>query len=316
MHNYAKPYVKMPRGKTSRLPKRRLAVNKFSVGPQSRYTQRMKKHHSQRSQKYHNRVARRYDNMYDDPYWAFHDRLTWEHVRGFLPANTSAHVMDLGCGTGKWGLKLLKMGYPTLFVDHAAGMLEQVRLKLAEWSQQPDLAGKAVRGTTCLADAATLDGVPSEQFDLLLAMGDVVSICSSPAGCLAAMKRVLRPGGVAIFTVDNLLAGLDHYAEMGDVNKLVEFAAAGSTQWLTNDKSEQFALQMFSPAGISKLAAGQGFSIVSMIGKTVLPVRKNRKLFENPHALEKMLKAESLLARDPAALGRAGHLQLAVRKDA
>ncbi len=276
----------------------------------------MKINHSQRSQKYHNRVARRYDNMYDDPYWAFHDRLTWDHVRAFLPANTSDPVMDLGCGTGKWGLKLLKMGYPTLFVDHASAMLEQVQLKLSEWSQQPDLAGKAARGATCLADAATLDGVPNQQFALLLAMGDVVSICSSPAGCLAAIKRVLRPGGVAIFTVDNLLAGLDHYAEMGDVNKLVEFVATGSTQWLTSDKSEQFSLQMFSPAGIIKLAAAQGLSMVSMIGKTLLPVRKNRKLFEDPHALEKMLKAESLLARDPAALARASHLQLAVRKEA
>src|SRR4051794_10302591 len=30
------------------------------------------------SRRYHDRVARQYDSIYDeDPYWAFHDELTW-----------------------------------------------------------------------------------------------------------------------------------------------------------------------------------------------------------------------------------------------
>ena len=60
------------------------------------------------SRRYHDRVARQYHAIYDDPYWDFHDELTWRIIKPHLPRQTSAQCADLGCGTGKWGLKLLK----------------------------------------------------------------------------------------------------------------------------------------------------------------------------------------------------------------
>src|SRR5438874_5842944 len=86
--------------------------------------------HDNRSRRYHDRVARQYDAIYDDPYWAFHDELTWRQIKPWLPRDATAACADLGCGTGKWGLKLLKSGFATTFVDHAAAMIEQVRAKL------------------------------------------------------------------------------------------------------------------------------------------------------------------------------------------
>jgi hypothetical protein len=38
------------------------------------------------SKRYHDRVARQYDAIYDDPYWAFHDELTWRMVKPHLRA--------------------------------------------------------------------------------------------------------------------------------------------------------------------------------------------------------------------------------------
>src|SRR5688572_22569332 len=76
------------------------------------------------SRRYHDRVARKYDAIYDDPYWHFHDELTWRAVKPHLPRDTSAACADLGCGTGKWGLKLLKSGFATTFLDHSAAMIE------------------------------------------------------------------------------------------------------------------------------------------------------------------------------------------------
>src|SRR3954470_23770759 len=84
------------------------------------------------SRRYHDRVARQYDTIYDDPYWEFHDELTWRMIKPHLPRDLSAACCDLGCGTGKWGLKLLKSGFATTFVDHAAAMIEEVRGKLAD----------------------------------------------------------------------------------------------------------------------------------------------------------------------------------------
>ncbi len=51
-----------------------------------------------------------------------------------------------------------------------------------------------------------------------------------------------------------------------------------------------------------------------MTGKTVLPVRNNRRLLEDPAAVERLLKMELELAKDPAAAGRCGHLQVVARR--
>src|SRR3954468_23113183 len=81
------------------------------------------------SRRYHDRVARQYDAIYDDPYWAFHDELTWRLIKPHVPNDLSAQVCDLGCGTGKWGVRLLKSGFATTFVDSSGAMIEQTRAK-------------------------------------------------------------------------------------------------------------------------------------------------------------------------------------------
>ena len=79
-----------------------------------------------RSRRYHDRVARQYDTIYEDSYWDFHDELTWRTVKPNLPRDLSAKCADLGCGTGKWGLKLLKSGFTTTFLDSSGAMIETI----------------------------------------------------------------------------------------------------------------------------------------------------------------------------------------------
>jgi SAM-dependent methyltransferase len=275
----------------------------------------MPRHRSTESnRRYHDRVASRYDSIYDDPYWEFHDRITWNHLKPHLPQNLQAHVLDLGCGTGKWGLKLLKAGYPTTFSDLANNMLQEVRKKLEDWAATPDLAGKAARATVQQADATDLGGLPESHFELVTAMGDVVSICSDPGKCIAEVHRLLKPGGVFVFTVDNYLAAIDHFIESGDLQALAAFVKSGKTEWLTRNAEERFDVRMFAPHQIDALTRARGFEIVSRIGKTVIPARKNRKLFEDPRAVETLVELETMLQKEPAALARASHIQIAARK--
>src|SRR5580658_1220634 len=122
------------------------------------------------SRRYHDRVARRYDTIYDDPFWEFHDELTWRRIKPWLPKDANAHCADLGCGTGKWGQKLLKSGYATTFVDHSAAMIEQVRAKI----------GENQKATLLVADIVQMPQLAAESFSLILAQGDPLSICSDP----------------------------------------------------------------------------------------------------------------------------------------
>jgi len=269
------------------------------------------------NRRFHDRVAARYDTIYDDPFWEFHDRITWNHLKHFLPTNAGgagAAVMDLGCGTGKWGLKLLKAGYATTFSDLSPKMLEEVQKKLDTWAATPDLAGKAARATVQQADAVDLRAFPEGHFELITAMGDVVSICSDAGRCLSEVHRLLKPEGVFVFTVDNHLAAIEHFIDSGNLEALAVFVKTGRTEWLTKNVAERFAVHMFTPAQIEGLVKRNGFTVISRIGKTVIPARQNRKLLEEPGAIETLVELETLLQKDPGAAARASHFQIAARR--
>ena len=264
---------------------------------------------SDRSRRYHDRVARQYDSIYDDPYWHFHDELTWRMIKPYLPRDLTggAACCDLGCGTGKWGLKLLKSGFATTFVDHSAAMIEQVREKLAD---NP----RAKKATLLVADIVDMPALPAEHFSLIVAMGDPLSICSNPLRAAREMQRITKSGGIVIATADNKLAALDHFVERGNLDALEAFVRTGRTQWLTADEREQFELTTFTPASLRKLFEKSGFDVIVVEGKTLVPVRNNKHLFTHERAVERLLKLEEELSRDPAAAARAGHLQIVARR--
>lgn len=260
------------------------------------------------SRRYHDRVAARYDAIYEDPFWEFHDLVTWRLIKPHLPRDLSAACADLGCGTGKWGLKLLKTGFATTFVDNSAAMVGQVREKLES------MGPKGRKGATLVGDIVSLPSLASDQFSLVVAMGDPLSICSDAAAAVREMRRILKPGGVAIATVDNKLGSIDHFIERGNLDAMEQFLQTGRTNWLTQDDAERFELKTFTCLSLRQLFERNGFEVLSITGKTIIPARQNRKLFEYPHAIDRLLRLEEDLARDPASAGRAGHLQIAARR--
>jgi ubiquinone/menaquinone biosynthesis C-methylase UbiE len=253
-------------------------------------------------------VARQYDSIYDDPYWEFHDELTWRWIKPYLPRDATAHCADLGCGTGKWGVRLLKSGFATTFLDHAAAMVEQTRAKLEE------MGPRARRATLVVGDIVDMPQLAPETFELVLAMGDPLSICSDPRRAAREMHRITRPGGVVIATADNKLAALDHFVERANLDELEEFVRTSRTHWLTADEREQFELKTFTPTTLRKLFESAGFEVLQLTGKTVVPVRQNKVLFAKPDAVERLLRLEEALAKDPSSAARAGHLQITARR--
>lgn len=260
------------------------------------------------SRKYHDRVAGQYDAIYDDPYWRFHDELTWRLIKPHLPRDAAGPCLDLGTGTGKWGLKLLKSGFPTTFVDHSAKMIEKAREKL---EGNP----RARKATTLVADIVSMHELPADHFALTLAMGDPLSICSDALAAAREMFRTSRPGGIVIATADNKLAAIGHYIERGSLDALEEFLKTGRTHWLTANEKERFELTTFTPATLRKLFESAGFEVLSLVGKPIVNVRANRKLVEHPDAVERLLRLEMDLMKDPSTAAAAGHLQVTARKN-
>lgn len=262
-----------------------------------------------RSVKYHNRVAKNYDAIYDDAYWQFHDEVTWHRVKPHLPRDANARCLDLGCGTGKWGLKLLKSGFHTTFVDHSPAMVGEVRGKLDE-------LGKTAKAEAFVADIISMPELPDAAFSLTVAMGDPLSICTDPQRAAREMSRTTAPGGVVIATADNKYSAIDAYLARGDVDAFETFIRTGRTKWVTRDSEEQFELTTFTPATLRKLFDRVGFEVIEVSGKTILPVRAHRELIADAALFRRLVKIEEELANDEDAAARASHLQIIARKPA
>ena len=263
-----------------------------------------------KSVKYHNRVARRYDAMYEDAYWRFHDEVTWRAIKPHLPADAGARCLDLGCGTGKWGLKLLKSGYRVTFVDHAPAMIGEVRGKLDE------LGSRAAGSEAIVADIVSMPEVSGGAFALTVAMGDPLSICSDPAKAAGEMWRCCAPGGVVIATADSKLAAAEAYFARGDVEGLEKLLRTGRTRWVTGEEAEQFELHTFTPTELRKLFERAGFEVLGVAGKTILPARANRELLGQleGEVFRRLVQQEMELEKDAGNAGRAAHLQVVARR--
>ena len=78
-----------------------------------------------RNERYHDRIAARYDDVYGSAFWRFYREVSWRHAQRFLPDARPARAADIGCGTGHFGIRLLKAGFAVDFVDLSQNMLEQ-----------------------------------------------------------------------------------------------------------------------------------------------------------------------------------------------
>lgn len=271
------------------------------------YTGGMARNRRNANQRYHDRVAPKYEEIYDDAYWQWHDALTWDHLKRFLPTDLRAPVADLGCGSGKWGRKVLKSGYHVTFVDLSIKMVDQARNQAQE-------SGDSERSAFIQADLVDLSALPKDHFGLCMAMGEPIGLCENPALAVRQIAGTLVQGGVLVGTVDNRIACIDYYLAQNNPDELEKFLRTGRTQWLTREEAERFPIQTFEPDGLRRMLEQAGFQMLELIGKTVLSMRRHRELLEESADRRRWAEIERRLAGDPANLGRCAHLQFAAKK--
>jgi len=117
------------------------------------------------------------------------DNLFVERALGLVRGRTSGVALDLGTGPGQIVLKLTARmpGWRFVGLDRSQNMIAQARKSLAEQLGEP-----AGRVEFFLADANRLP-FTDRSFDLVMS-NSVLHHLAEPAGVLAEMARVARPG--------------------------------------------------------------------------------------------------------------------------
>jgi SAM-dependent methyltransferase len=109
-------------------------------------------------------------------------------VLELFQAERAGRVLDVGCGHGEFGARLLQLGWSVDGVD-----LEPVQVEAA--------VSRGLRARVC----DLTRGLPfgSDTFDALYA-GEVIEHLIDTDAFVAEIARVLKPGGFAILTTPNL----------------------------------------------------------------------------------------------------------------
>ncbi len=259
------------------------------------------------NEKFHDRVSKRYDDIYSGPRWDIWYEISWTPMKAYIPADLRAPVLDLGCGTGKYGLRVAKSGYSVTLSDLSQGMLDVARAKAMEMNLTE-------RVTFLKADVMDLSALPRDHFALAIAQGDVFSFAAHPAKALKETRKVLREGGVVVASLDQTLAAIDHYVDKLDIEGLETLIKKGTMEWLAREQEERFPVHTFPPEQLRDLFETAGFQVLDVFGKTVLPLKRLDPLLTDEPMAERLLALEKKLCRLPSAMGRASHLQIAARK--
>jgi ubiquinone/menaquinone biosynthesis C-methylase UbiE len=259
------------------------------------------------NRRYHDRMSKRYDDVYDTPYWRFYRDVSWRHLQRFLPAQRPGWAGDLGCGTGWFGRRLLKAGLDVLFLDPSGGMLESARAR----NETEGTRGAEVRYVQAgLEDMAAIEDAALE---FATAQGDPLSFCTDPFRALCELRRILKPEGTAVLSVDNRIAGVRVLLDEGDLAGALALLKTGRTKWRAHDRAEEFAMKMFTPAELQHLAERAGFTWLACIAKTCLIQRRHEAWLTGKDRL-RLLESEEAVLADPSWLGTGSHLQFAVRR--
>ena len=128
--------------------------------------------------------AKEYDAWYLSPIGAFVDARETECAMSILPLNLGKNLLDLGCGTGRFSMKMSLLGYHMTGIDLSEPMLDIARAK-AEYAH--------LNATFYKMNACHLD-FPDETFDGVVSMA-LYEFIHDDKAVFEECLRVTKPGG-------------------------------------------------------------------------------------------------------------------------
>jgi ubiquinone/menaquinone biosynthesis C-methylase UbiE len=173
------------------------------------------------------------------------------------PGDTSARVLDVGCGTGAMGLLFAEMGHHVTGIDLSERMLEIGRRKAAE------------RGVPMAFLPGDAEALPFQDghFDLVVNR-HLIWTLPRPERALQSWKRVVRPGGrVIVITGEWNDGGLGSRLRRALSRRLGKILDPGKTETLDYSAelqgrlphmggvSEEETRMLFAEAGFERIVA-------------------------------------------------------------
>jgi S-adenosylmethionine-dependent methyltransferase len=225
------------------------------------------------------------------------------------------HVCDIGGATGRYTIELLRKGYSVTLFDLSA---EEIRLAGIQLEKNGLSAEQLIIG-----DARDMSMLASDRFEAALLLGPMYHVVESTdrLKVLQELKRILKPGGVAIIAYLNswglIRTGItdfpDWYKDVSVLRSMLsEHTFTGQSlpgftecYWSTPEAALQevkaSGLEMITYAGAESFAGGMG-------------VLLERLAIENPEAYENVVYVAAETCELEQYRDSTDHLHVVARK--
>lgn len=213
-------------------------------------------------------------------------------------------VLDAGGGGGLYAAELARLGHEVCIVDISAGML-----RLA--SQH--LAGAGVRDKVHLvkADVCDLGVLDGQQFDLVLAVGDVLSYCSDAQKALAEFARLSRPGGMLFLEVESRFGEIRSGRRGRTLDDIYRTFVSGHA---SPPDEPQVHIRLFEPTEVRLLLQQTQWRIAHQwpgaICWALLGAHALQEFGQTEEGYARLLNMEQQLRKVPGLLAAGGDVQL------
>jgi ubiquinone/menaquinone biosynthesis C-methylase UbiE len=243
-----------------------------------------------------NEHAKRYDEWYKTFKGAVEHHVDWQLLKGYLPKNKNAKILDAAGGTGRITLPLAKMGYSVTLCDISPAMLNVAKQKLLK-----ERVLNKVKISEC--DVHKLR-FANETFDFVLCWDGMIEAAKE-------LIRVTKKGGtLSIFLMNKCGNAIDKFPE--DPESALAMLKSEPSYFYDEEHkymavTPEEAKKLFEKEGIkvTEIYAVCGMLHLLSIPNKVLKSRKwDEKLFKQ--TTEMLLT----LSKEPSTKGFSRHLVL------
>ncbi len=186
-----------------------------------------------------------YESWYDTELGNFVDEVETELAFSLFTPESGSRVLDVGCGTGNFSIKLARKGLEVVGVDVSRPMLEKARKKVKELDEELKISFQKM-------DATDLD-FSDGSFDDAFSMATIEFIPDEvKREFVQEMLRVVKPGGkVLIGTITADSAWGEMYKEQAKSKESVfyhaEFTTPEELNRIESDKLQASEECLFIP---------------------------------------------------------------------
>ncbi len=231
----------------------------------------------------------------------------WQSIEPILPSIDDSIILEAGCGTGKWVFRLAPMGYRIELLDFSQEMIKYARKAVEEKGLNDYVTGYHV------LDICNMNHLISKKFDLILALGNPISLCSNPEKAIEELSRITKPGGYVVCDVINKYRSALDLASKNDFSQFFEVLYRG--RMLTESGLIHYR---FGPEELEDLFSLNGFKsfqIIALCPFFDVPASKEHvALLDDDEMFNNIQKAFSDFAKDPNVIALSSRHLIVVQK--